>query len=114
MLDHHGQISIPATAARRPVFVNAVVSYTLAYDAADVMDNGQIQISVALISRVRKPSLEPIVIAKRCGITPEKAQKTIPATMQRGTRTMLCPSLSRQFRTNDSNFHYLCLAHPVF
>ena len=39
MLDHQGQISIPATAARGPVFVSAVVSYSLAYDATDVMDN---------------------------------------------------------------------------
>ena len=67
MLDHQGHISVPVTAARRPVFVSAVVSYSLAYDAADVFDNdglasameAQIQISIALIGTVRKPSIDP-------------------------------------------------------
>ena len=34
--------------------------------------------------------------------------------MQRGSRTMLCPLLSRCFRRNDRNLCYPCLAHPVF
>ena len=88
--------------ARRLVFVSAVVSYSLAYDATDVMDNenllaalsAQIQISVALIAMVRKPSIEPVDFAKRWGITPEKAQKTIQATMQR--ELGLCYTLSCQ------------------
>ena len=79
--NHWGQISIPATAARGPVFVNAVVSYSLVYDAADVMDNdnlataleSQIQISIALIGTVRKLLIDPIVLPKWWSITPEKA-----------------------------------------
>ena len=63
MLDHQGQINIPAAVTRGQVFVSAVVSYSLAYDAADVMDNdnlvtallAQIQISIVLICTVRKP-----------------------------------------------------------
>ena len=39
MLDHQGYISISTTAARGPAFVSAVVSYSLAYDATDVMDS---------------------------------------------------------------------------
>ena len=52
----------------------------------------QIQISIALIGTVKKPSIETLVLAKRLGITPEKAQKVIQATTQRGIRTcsMLC------------------------
>ena len=73
MLDHQGQIIIPATAARRPVYVSTIISYLLAYDAADVMDNynvatalsALIQIRVVLIGMVRKPSVEPIVLAKK-------------------------------------------------
>ena len=72
MLHHQGQISIPATAARGPACISTVVSYSLAYDAADVMDNdnlatallAQIQISIVLIGTVRKPSAELIVLAK--------------------------------------------------
>ena len=80
-----------------PVYVSTVASYSLAYDATDVMDNdniatalsAQIQTSIALIGMVRKLSFEPIVSAKRWGITPEKASKTIQATTWRGIRTML-------------------------
>ena len=103
MLDHQGQISIHVTAARGPVFVSAVISYSLAYDVADVMDNdnfatalqAQIQISIMLIGTVRKPSIYPIVLAKKWGITPEKAQKTIQFTTQRGIRTIPHSLLSR-------------------
>ena len=108
--------------ARGPVHVSTVVSYSLAYDATDVMDNvnlataleAQIQISTVLIGMSRKPSIDPIVLAKRWDIAPEEAQNTIQATTQRGIRTMLHPSVSRQFRTNDQNLCYHCLAHPVF
>ena len=73
MLEHQGQIRIPTIVARGPVFVSSVVSYSLAYDAADVMDNGnlataleaQIQISIAMIGTVRRLSIDPIVLAKR-------------------------------------------------
>ena len=63
---------------------------------------------------VTNPSIEPIVLAKRCDITPEKAQKTIQATSQRGIRNMLNPLLLRLFRMNDRKHHYHCLAHPAF
>ena len=69
--------------ARGPVYGSAVVSYSLTYDATDVMDNdhlamamsAQIQISKALIGTVSKLSIGPIVLAKRLGITPEKLRK---------------------------------------
>ena len=57
--------------------VSVLVSYSLAYDATDVMDNdnlvtalsAQIQISIALICMTREPSVETIVLAKQLGIT---------------------------------------------
>ena len=71
MLDYQGQISITATAARGPVYVSAVISFSLAHDAIDVMDNdnlvtellAQIQISIVLIGTVKKPSVQPVVSA---------------------------------------------------
>ena len=62
MLDYQGRISIFATATRGPVFLHVFISYSLAYDAADVMDSdslataleSQIQISIVLIGMVRK------------------------------------------------------------
>ena len=78
MLDHQGQISIPTTVKRGPVFVSTIVSYSLAYDAADVMDNdnfataleAQIHISIALIGMVRKPSIDPNSLGKVMGHCP--------------------------------------------
>ena len=69
---HQDQISISATAARKPVYVRTVVMYSLANNASDVMNNyhlatalsAQIWISIALIGMVRNPSVEPIVLAK--------------------------------------------------
>ena len=68
--------------------VSTIVSYSPAYNAADVMDSdnlvsalkSQIQISAMLIGTVRKSSVEPKVLAKRWVITPENAQNTIQAT----------------------------------
>ena len=81
------------------MYVSAVVSYSLAYDTANVMDNdnfvtastSQIQISIELIGMVRKPSIEPTVLSNKWGITPENAQKTIHATTQKWIR--LCSTL---------------------
>ena len=62
MLDHRGQVTIPATVARGPGFVSAVISYSLAYKATDVMDNDNL--ATALEAMIRKPSIEPINLAK--------------------------------------------------
>ena len=50
--------------------------------------SAQIQISVALIGTARKLAIEPLVLAKRWGITPENAQKTIDAITQRGLSSL--------------------------
>ena len=71
--------------ARGPVYISAIVSHSLAYDKADVMDSDnqaialsdKIQINIPLIGTVRKQSVEPIVFAKRWGTTPDKAEETI-------------------------------------
>ena len=74
----------------------------------------QIQVSMALIGMVRKSSVDPRVLAKWWGITPEKVQKTIQATAQRRIRTILLLFWSGWSRTNVKNLSYHHLAHPVF
>ena len=78
--------TITVTAARGPVYVNSVVSYSMSYDAIDIVNtdnlatalSAKIQINAALIGMVRKPSIEDLIVfAKRWGITSEKSQKTI-------------------------------------
>ena len=57
---------------RGQLYVITVISYLLAYDATDVMDDDnivnelstQIEISIVLICMVRQQSVEPIVLAK--------------------------------------------------
>ena len=39
---HLSKISIPASAARRPVYVSAVISHSMAYDATNVMHNNNL------------------------------------------------------------------------
>ena len=61
MLDNCHQIGINATMARGPLYVSTVISYSLSYDIAIVMDNDNLvtalstptQISVSLIGMVR-------------------------------------------------------------
>ena len=50
MLDHWGQISIPATVARGIVFVSLIILYLLAYNATDVLDNDNI--ATALLAQI--------------------------------------------------------------
>ena len=58
--------------AREPVYVNADVSCSLAYNDADVMNSdnvttvlsAHIKISITLIGMVRKPLVVPIVLAR--------------------------------------------------
>ena len=67
MIDHQGQTSILAIEAWVPIYVSAVVSYSLSYDANDIMDkdnlvialSAQTQIIIPMIDMVRKPSTEP-------------------------------------------------------
>ena len=69
---------------RGPIYVSAVITYSQAYDATNVINDNnvatalsaQTQIIIALIGMFKKPSVQPIVLAKRWGITPEKTQKT--------------------------------------
>ena len=85
MLEHPSQVSIPATAGREPGFVSTVILYSLAYDAPGIVDDdniatellAQIQVSIVLISSVRKLLVEQIVLVKQWRINPEKVQKTI-------------------------------------
>ena len=88
--DYEGQIIVSATATRALVFVSVVMLYLLVYDAIDIMNDDnlatllstQIQVRIALISMVRKPSVEPIVLAELLPFS--KAQKIIQVTYQRG------------------------------
>ena len=54
------------------------------------------------------------VSAKHWNIDQRKALNTIKMTTQRGVRTVLHPSLSKRYPTNNRMLMYKRLPHPVF
>ena len=103
--------------------INSVKSY--AYDAADVMDDDNFTtvldsyvttspLQAAKVSAMKVSRLDHLVLAKRWGISPQKTLNTIRQTTQHGVCTVLHPSVSRWFRTNDCQSWYRRLPHNVY
>ena len=62
----------------------------------------------------RKTGIDPVTLARNCGIGLETAKRTVNTTTQRGIRTVLHPTLSRRFRTNDRQLRYRRLPVDCF
>jgi len=71
-------------------------------------------ITLAAMSSMAKPKIDPAVLAKRWGIGLKAAKNTLKKTTQRAIRTVLHPSLSRRFRTNDRQLRYRRLPLDLF
>ena len=65
-------------------------------------------------SSKQKQAVDAVTLSKKWGIGLEAAKKTLKVTTQHGVRTVLHPSLSRHFRTNDRQLQYRRLQHDVF
>jgi hypothetical protein len=61
---------------------------------------------MSVSSTAKKYQVDAPMLAKNWGISLEQAAKTIQVTTQRGLMTVLHPSLSRRFRTNDRQLRY--------
>ena len=73
------------------------------------------KVMVATVAtKASRPGIDAMTLAKNWGIGIEKAERTLRATSQRGIRTVLHPSLSRRFRTNDRQLRYRRLPIKVF
>jgi hypothetical protein len=57
---------------------------------------------------------EAQTLARKWGIDIQTARWTVDVTMQRGVRTVLHPTLSRRFRTNDRQLRYRRLPVDCF
>ena len=100
---------------------------SLQYDTADIHDDDNLgvaleaNVQVSLVKTClspetydvcnvhtgkRKGAVDHITLANRWQISLEKAQNTVQRTTQRGVRTVLHPTLSRRFRTNDRMLRY--------
>ena len=76
--------------------------------------NDLISFSVAAMSSMAKPKMDPALLAKRWGIGLQAAKNTLKKTTQRAIRTVLHPSLARRFRTNDRQLRYRRLPLDIF
>ena len=110
MFDYWGWFVSPNTPARVQLFFNSVTLFS--YDAADVIDNdnyvtvlesfvGTLLRRVVQVSTKKVSGLDHLVLAREWGISPKKILDTICHSTQHGVHTVLNPSLSRRFRTNN-------------
>jgi hypothetical protein len=100
---------------------------SLQYDAADVTDNDNFGTALEAARQVvlvrtnhtpetydvcgvhsgkRQGAVDYVTLANCWQIPLHKAKNTVQQTMQRGMRTVLHPTLSRRFRTNDRMLRY--------
>ena len=77
-----------------------------------------VRIKVSYVSAVstgtRQYPVTPELLAKRWNIGIDAATRTVECTTQRSVRTILHPTLSRRFRTNDRQLRYRRLSHNLF
>ena len=122
------------TSTRGPLMViNSLSCNSLSCDAADITadDNfgtaleSKVVISSASVVKdstnrygnvqsKKGKQVDAATLAKRWGISPDKAVQTVLKTTQRGVRSTLHPALSRRYPTNDRMLRYNRLPHPLF
>ena len=68
----------------------------------------------ALHSTAAGKQFDPTILARNWGIDLTTARRTVGVTTQRGVRTVLHPTLSRRFRTNDRQLRYRRLPIDCF
>ena len=96
------------------------VAISLMHDAADITDDENLYLALnakvqatseqakvgAMATGKPSPRVNHLVLAKKWGISPHKAVRTLKKTSQRGIRTVLHPTLTRRFKTNDRALRY--------
>lgn len=129
MMDSRGQVLTNDTVGPRGrmFMVSGLQTFapTLPFDLYDCYGMAEDNLGMALESNrsvagvgiarsENRGSLDPNKLAQTWGIGLEAAKRTIQATTQRGMRTVLHPSLSRRFRTNDRQLRYRRLPVELF
>ena len=61
-----------------------------------------------------KKGINNQTLSNNCMVSPETALRTANRTTQQGIRTVLYPSLSRRWRTNDRQLRYWRLRHDIY
>ena len=124
-IQHQLHVSSPEFSIKEAwgqLLINSVPSYV--YDAVDGMDNYNfatvlerfIIISSLQTSKLnfeKWQMLRHLVLAKKWAISPKKTLNTIHHTTQHDFHTVLHPSLSQWFKTNDHQLRYRRLPHNM-
>ena len=84
---------------------NAFNDHVLAKEMKDAAHVSSVNV------KERRPGIDAATLAKNFGIGLDAATKTLKVTTQRGIRSVLNPTLSRRFRTNDRQLR--CRRLPV-
>ena len=132
MLDDNGQIQPKARTASRQIMRAHVQQERMFDDFANALADARVistirsstndrgreiaddAFSISAVSSMAKPRISAETLAKRWGIGLKAAKNTIKNTTQRMVRTVLHPSLSRRFRTNDRQLRYRRLPLNLF
>jgi hypothetical protein len=129
MIDYLGRVVTTTRPLMRHInhlVINSLSSLTT--DQADVNDDknfydvlgSHVQISnieTSLNGHIclhKTMPIDPQTLAARWMISLERVKQTVVMTMQRGVRTCLNPTLSRQFPTNDRMLWYKHVLHTMF
>ena len=83
-------------------------------DSFALMLEQNVAVTISEVTTRPKIALNHLELAKRWGIPPDRAKQTVQMTTQRGIRTILNPTLSRRFSTNDRHLRYRRLPHYVY
>jgi hypothetical protein len=129
MTDYRGVV-LPRLDRGQPFVINTLSSMTT--DAADITDDENfgvaleqhVTVSVAVLDttktapgRIHSKAAKPVdaeTLAKHWLIPANRAARTVDRMTRRGVCTMLNPTLSCRFPTNDCMLRYPRMPHPVF
>jgi hypothetical protein len=89
-------------------FANALESH-VAVNISEMVSSGSFA-----TKRVGKGTIDPVQLAKRWGVSPEKAESTIKRTSQQSIKKNTSSDLVQRRRTNARAFRYFHFNHDVF
>lgn len=114
MLDHNGKLRDESLDMPQVLIASIHVENPRRYFTSFGEDLKATRHISSVRMKQRLPRVSAETLAKRWNIGLSKAQRTLEATTQSGVRTVLHPTLSRRFRTNDRQLRYRRLAHNMF
>ena len=80
-----------------------------------IASKGRYPVSIKVVhTSRRRNSLSPKLLARRWGTQLATAKRTLNSTTQRGVRSVLNPTMTCRYWTNDRQLRYRRLSHDIF